>query len=169
MNPTSATCCHKTILRKVLKIPYNWISIAGRAKLSTYVVLKRNRVSYIRYFKTQWHRVTVARNSLLILGYDALPKGGSMGGIVIKSYKFVVRNSMINQKQQQTCQNKVVIIVLLWQQIKWVFEVEQEVLFFCTFSSTKQVILFNLFFCAPPKKLRRSSYTPLLSHNKALM
>lgn len=24
-----------------------------------------------------------------------------MGGIVIKSYKFVVRNSMINQKQQQ--------------------------------------------------------------------
>ena len=101
MNPTSATCCHKTILRKVLKIPYNWISIAGRAKLSMYVVLKRNRVSYIRYFKTQWHRVTVARNSLLILGYDALPKGGSMGGIVIKSYKFVVRNSMINQKQQQ--------------------------------------------------------------------
>ena len=140
----------------------------GRAN---YVVLKRNRVSYIRYFKTQWHRVTVARNSLLILGYDALPKGGSMGGIVIKSYKFVVRNSMINQKQQQITNvskqsgnhcsimtaNKMGIRGRTRSPLFLVLFLPQNKLFYSTCSS------------APPKKLRRSSYTPLLSHNKALM
>ena len=94
-----------------------------------------------------------------------------MGGIVIKSYKFVVRNSMINQKQQQITNvskqsgNHCSIMTANKMGIRG----RTRSPLFCTFSSTKQVILFNLFFCAPPKKLRRSSYTPLLSHNKALM